>query len=140
VIARPEDVTIRAGDPRDLPAVGALLAACPEAAQWLPASDPFLVAADGAGIAAVLVWRTVAPSEHEILNLATHPGRRRRGIAARLCESALSAGGTWFLEVRASNKGAQMLYESMGFRQTGRRPRYYQNPVEDAIVFALQRC
>jgi ribosomal-protein-alanine N-acetyltransferase len=45
-----------------------------------------------------------------------------------------------FLEVRPSNPNAQTLYESMGFREIGRRPRYYpaHNGREDAIVMALE--
>jgi ribosomal-protein-alanine N-acetyltransferase len=39
-----------------------------------------------------------------------------------------------FLEVRESNLPAQRLYEAIGFREVGRRRRYYQRPVEDAVV------
>jgi ribosomal-protein-alanine N-acetyltransferase len=44
-----------------------------------------------------------------------------------------------FLEVRPSNPGAKALYESVGFREIGRRPRYYpaRDGREDAIVMAL---
>ncbi|WP_354002927.1 ribosomal protein S18-alanine N-acetyltransferase [Microbacterium elymi] len=39
-----------------------------------------------------------------------------------------------FLEVRADNPVAQALYVSEGFREVGRRPRYYQPDDVDAIV------
>ena len=44
------------------------------------------------------------------------------------------AQGAWFLEVRASNAAAIQLYESAGFHRAGRRPDYYADPAEDAIV------
>jgi ribosomal-protein-alanine N-acetyltransferase len=43
-----------------------------------------------------------------------------------------------FLEVRASNRAALALYLSLGFSQTGRRPRYYIDPVEDALLLTLR--
>ncbi|MFC2620031.1 MAG: ribosomal-protein-alanine N-acetyltransferase, partial [Pauljensenia sp.] len=38
-----------------------------------------------------------------------------------------------FLDVRPSNAAAISLYESRGFVEIGRRPRYFRNPVEDAV-------
>ena len=38
------------------------------------------------------------------------------------------------LEVRASNVPAIALYEKLGFSQAGRRPNYYRNPREDALI------
>ena len=38
-----------------------------------------------------------------------------------------------FLDVRPSNEGASGLYESRGFVEIGRRPRYFHNPVEEAV-------
>ncbi|HIK25213.1 MAG TPA: hypothetical protein IGP91_05330 [Thermosynechococcus sp. M46_R2017_013] len=38
------------------------------------------------------------------------------------------------MEVRASNEPAQRLYQHFGFELVGRRPRYYQNPEEDALI------
>lgn len=40
------------------------------------------------------------------------------------------------LEVRASNHGAQQLYEQLGFARVGLRRRYYSNG-EDAILMTL---
>jgi ribosomal-protein-alanine N-acetyltransferase len=44
-----------------------------------------------------------------------------------------------FLEVRASNISAQMLYINHGFIQIGRRAAYYPKEIgfEDAIVMSL---
>jgi ribosomal-protein-alanine N-acetyltransferase len=39
-----------------------------------------------------------------------------------------------YLEVRASNQGAIAFYTRLGFRACGRRPKYYRNPEEDAVL------
>ncbi len=75
----------------------------------------------------------------EIVNLAVHPEHRRRGLGAELvgevCRRLATAGaGTVCLEVRESNAGAIAFYGEMGFREVGRRSRYYRRPVEDALV------
>jgi len=41
------------------------------------------------------------------------------------------------LEVRDSNKAARGFYGSFGFIEVGRRPGYYADPVEDAILMRL---
>lgn len=43
-----------------------------------------------------------------------------------------------FLEVRESNVAAQKLYKKCGFTEIGRRKRFYQNPVEDAIAMGIE--
>jgi ribosomal protein S18 acetylase RimI-like enzyme len=42
------------------------------------------------------------------------------------------------LEVRAASAGAIALYATLGFTQTGRRPRYYRDPEDDAVVMRLE--
>ncbi len=78
-----------------------------------------------------------------IQNVAVHPRRRRHGVGGLLLEQALRAG--WAggmngvrLEVRTSNRTAQRLYRKLGFREAGRRPRYYRDTGEDAIVMRLE--
>jgi ribosomal-protein-alanine N-acetyltransferase len=87
----------------------------------------------------IVFW--VVADEMHLLNLAVHPGRRRRGVARALLAEALDqargrgAGVAW-LEVRPSNAPALNLYESFGFKEVGRRPRYYDDTGEDAILLA----
>src|SRR5262249_54803806 len=115
--------------------IAAIQAASPEAAVWNPLEFNCRVAASEGEVLGFLVTRETVPGESEILNLAVHPSHRRRGIAKRLMQNALtSAQGMWFLEVRESNEGALRLYESLGFEQAGRRENYYSNPPESAIV------
>lgn len=78
--------------------------------------------------------------ESELLNLAVAPDLRREGVGARLLDAALAWAGSrgareTFLEVRESNVSAITLYEREGFRAVGRRSDYYQDPVEDAILY-----
>jgi ribosomal-protein-alanine N-acetyltransferase len=106
------------------------------------AATPFakvLVAASAAG--AVVGYAVVyfASDQSELANLAVAVTHRGQGIGRRLLEGAIAEamahGATaMFLEVRASNVAAQSLYESAGFERVGIRRRYYQQPVEDALV------
>jgi [ribosomal protein S18]-alanine N-acetyltransferase len=78
----------------------------------------------------------------EILNLAVTPDSRRRGVARGLLRAGLAAlrrrrVDEVFLEVRESNRSAQALYLSSGFRPVGQRAAYYRNPKEDALVLWL---
>jgi ribosomal-protein-alanine acetyltransferase len=123
----------------DLPAIAAIQAASPEASQWKPEDylqyDALLVEP---GIA-FIVTRQVAPGEREILNLAVAPEARRTGVGRALLKHVLDgAPGSWFLEVRESNQAAIRLYESTGFRASGKRPGYYSGSSELAIVMHFQ--
>lgn len=81
--------------------------------------------------------------EGHILDLAVHPGFRRRGIAARLVDEIINClrnnkCGIIFLETRASNDAATRLYERFEFKVLARRKKYYTSPVEDAVIMALK--
>ena len=78
----------------------------------------------------------------DMMNIAVHPDYRRRGIGEglilELVNQLKKAGNECLtLEVRASNHGAIALYEKLGFVEVGRRPRYYRNPREDALILRL---
>lgn len=77
--------------------------------------------------------------ETDMMNVAVHPEYRRQGIAEslvnNLVEELCKVGShSLTLEVRASNISAQRLYEKLGFLQVGKRPKYYRNPREDALI------
>ena len=81
----------------------------------------------------------MAAGEGEITNVATAPDYRKSGIGERLAEGifnrARSCGITRiFLEVRQSNEPALRLYKKIGFVPVGKRPRFYSDPVEDAVL------
>ncbi|MDQ3602541.1 MAG: ribosomal protein S18-alanine N-acetyltransferase [Actinomycetota bacterium] len=76
--------------------------------------------------------------ELHITTIAVRPQHRRRGHARALIGAALAAypnASHVHLEVRPTNVAALDLYESLGFRKTGRRPRYYGD--EDALLMTL---
>lgn len=97
-----------------------------------------LVADYGLEVAGYVIARAIV-DEGEILNLAVAPPHQRRGVGRLLARRALdelSARGARavYLEVRESNTAARRLYESLGFEAVARRPNYYRQPVEAALV------
>ena len=132
----------------DVSAAHSILVESPEAAVWSRASLSESVANDFAwvmdvhgAVSGILIGR-VAADEFEILNLAVGNGCRRRGVATKLVRTALEHARTAgarraYLEVRASNEGGIALYMRLGFCKEGRRPHYYREPAEDAILLVL---
>lgn len=75
----------------------------------------------------------------DMMNLAVHPEHRGQGIGEqlvlRLIDHLKAQKVTCLtLEVRLSNWPARALYEKLGFLVVGRRPNYYHNPKEDALI------
>jgi len=106
-----------------------------------PASRCWVVEHGGVIIGVVVAWLLV--DEVHIATIATHPDFRRQGVAQALLAHVLKLGAeegavSSFLEVRESNFAAQALYRKFGYEQTGRRPRYYKDNGEDAILMTLE--
>ena len=75
----------------------------------------------------------------DLLRIAVHPGRRREGLASRLLaavrDRAAGAGAErMLLEVSAANDGARAFYAREGFAEIGRRPRYYKDGTDAAVM------
>ena len=77
--------------------------------------------------------------EGNITNLAVLPGYKRIGVGENLMRFLIDKvkdmgikGIT--LEVRESNEAAINLYTKLGFDSIGIRKRFYEKPVEDAII------
>lgn len=75
----------------------------------------------------------------DMMNLAVHPDYRCRGVATQLINTLIEhlkrkEVTCLTLEVRASNTTAIALYGKHGFVEVGRRPGYYHNPREDALI------
>jgi ribosomal-protein-alanine N-acetyltransferase len=141
-------LNIRPVETRDVDAILAIQSACPGIAQWTPRDYTRVAGGEMAGwvaeeagsVTGFLVARLVE-DDLEILNFAVSADARRRGIGTSLLRAALAWGNSLgarqaHLEVRASNEAALCFYEGHGFAVTGRRPRYYSAPVEDALLLA----
>ncbi len=98
----------------------------------------WLVAVDGGQLIGYVGSQTVL-GETDMMNLAVAPEARRQGTGRALVLALVDAltekgSHSLMLEVRVSNTPAQKLYEGLGFSQVGRRPKYYVNPREDALI------
>ena len=137
---------IRAMDAGDLDRVVEI-----EAASFAdPWSRALIVAELGNGLARPLVaevagrvegfiFAWIVADEVHILDLAVDPALRGNRIGSELTLAALKSGqredaAYAVLEVRRSNAAARRLYATLGFRVVGRRPGYYQDNGEDALV------
>lgn len=106
-------------------------------AQWLP----FLPAPAAPSVYPVVgyagLWLSL--DEAHITTIASAPEVRRRGVGELLLNGLIDLSeelGARFLtlEVRVSNTGAQQLYLKYGFEVRGKRPRYYTDNNEDALI------
>jgi ribosomal-protein-alanine N-acetyltransferase len=87
-----------------------------------------------------MVLGRMAADEAEILALAVLPERRRIGLGRALLAAAeahvgAAGGRVVYLEVAAANTAARALYAAAGYREVGRRSRYYPDG-GDAFVLA----
>ena len=131
--------TLRAAGPGDLELFAALEAEVFSEDPWTPymiaeeLSSPASrswIATDGSG--------DVVGDQADVMTIGVRSHARGRGIGAAILDALLGwsreAGAREiFLDVRPSNESAIHLYETRGFVEIGRRPRYFRNPVEEAV-------
>ena len=141
---------IRPATRADIPCMLRLIEHSPTASRWsrqdyegLFDANTFrrvaLLCEDQSQVQGLLIAQGIG-DEWEIENLAIAPEVRRRGFATKLLEGFLDqaraeGARAVFLEVRDSNRPARSLYEKSGFKEVGRRPRYYSQPIEDAVLY-----
>jgi ribosomal-protein-alanine N-acetyltransferase len=140
---------VHAVEPGNADAILGIQAESPEIAQWSKSAYERLAEQNMAGWAAELegavsgfITARQAGDDIEILNFAVRHDARRRGVGGLLLNEVLDWARTAraekiYLEVRESNHAARRFYERHGFGETGRRPRYYNGPIEDALLLAL---
>ena len=147
------DVRVRPYGPHDVPAILALERACVEAPQWGEAfwrggfpGDAALRAVFVAEVDERVCGYSVASSAADIAELesvAVSESARRSGLGLALCERVMQwarerGAKSMQLEVRESNVAALSLYQQLGFVEQGKRPKYYKEPVEDAVLMAAK--
>lgn len=130
----------------DLPSVAALEEKC-FSVPWSEASlrqslqDSnylFLVAEEDGNVAGYAGLLKVL-DEGDVTNIAVERAYRGRGIGSELVRQLMEEGKrcgirSFTLEVRVSNKTAVHVYEKLGFVSEGIRKRFYERPVEDALI------
>jgi len=133
----------------------AIAEAVPEAPHWprsayLNAIDPeatprrIALVAFGPQPDCVLgfVVACILPQQAELETMAVTTESQRQGLGQLLfhalaAELKTASAHELFLEVRASNRQALAFYFALGFVETGARPSYYTDPIEDAILMCL---
>jgi ribosomal-protein-alanine N-acetyltransferase len=85
----------------------------------------------------------IAPPEAELETIAVAPSFQRQGVAQLIFNEASRqlrsrAITEVKLEVRHSNDSAVKFYANAGFEERGRRPHYYFDPIEDAILMRME--
>lgn len=141
---------IRPATAADLDAILQLAASIPEAPRWSRSTyEGFLgnparalLVAPASGSLAGFVAGTLVTDFCDLESIAVAPSARRFGngtaLLSALVEWARSCSAIRVqLEVRAGNGSAIFFYQRAGFHSDGRRPRYYQNPDEDALLMSL---
>jgi ribosomal-protein-alanine acetyltransferase len=143
---------IRPATPADIPHMHSLERDADTAAHWAKRAYDALFAPEAPkrlafivgeadGVAGFVIVRC-DPDDWEIENVVVAAHWRRQGIGSNLVREvlhqALQDGATSvLLEVRENNQTARGLYEKLGFIEVGRRPNYYENPREDALLLKI---
>lgn len=87
------------------------------------------------------LWLMV--DEAHITTIAAHPDYRGRGVGELMVSSLIGIAYSihaqhMTLEVRVTNLVAQNLYRKYGFKEEGRRRRYYSDNNEDAFIMSTE--
>lgn len=141
------NATLRVASPGDLELFAALEAEVFSEDPWTPSmiaeelSSPasrYWIATDESGDVVGYGGAKVGGDQADVMTIGVRAYARGQGIGAMILDALLAwsreAGARdIFLDVRPSNEGAIHLYETRGFVEIGRRPRYFRNPVEEAV-------
>ena len=139
--------SLRVAGPGDLELIAGLEAEVFAEDPWTPymiaeeLSSPasrYWIATDESGDVVGYGGAKVGGDQADVMTIGVRAHARGQGIGATILDALLAwsreAGAREiFLDVRPSNESAIHLYETRGFVEIGRRPRYFRNPVEEAV-------
>ena len=139
--------SLRVAEPGDLELFAAFEAEVFAEDPWTPymiaeeLSSPasrYWIATDESGDVVGYGGAKVGGDQADVMTIGVAPHARGRGAGAAILDALLdwarqAGAAEIFLDVRPSNEGAIALYNSRGFVEIGRRPRYFRNPVEEAV-------
>lgn len=111
--------------------------------ETLEQTNTICLIAQKAGRTAGYLLAYTAADEAEIARIAVVKELQRQGAARALLAKLESVCGSEgikkiLLDVRSGNGAARALYTSTGFKEDGIRQRFYENPVEDAILMSRE--
>jgi len=148
---RPGPWRVRAATATDLPAIIALevegfgrpwteamyVEELARGSSWLDLA----ISESGEVVAFVCAWRILDACH--LLRIATRRSLQNSGIARTLVRHLIASARVGScsrieLEVASRNTSALALYRGLDFEVVGRRPGYYKEPVDDAILMNLQ--
>jgi ribosomal-protein-alanine N-acetyltransferase len=154
--AEPETIfTVRRMRIEDVEQVVEIAAGLKDAPHWprsayIAALDPaatplrmaLIAAEESSGAVAGFAVASMLPPQAELESIAVRPDAQRLGVGSKLIDLIVddlkaAAVSEVLLEVRASNLAGLAFYGRVGWRQTGKRLRYYADPEEDAILMSL---
>ncbi len=104
-------------------------------------NDTLFLVAEEAGEVLGFLGILLIPWESEVLEITVKQSARNRGLGGALMDEAKRRlpehkVTVIYLEVRESNDPARHLYKKQGFKEEGKRKRYYTDPVEDAVIMS----
>ena len=111
--------------------------------ETLDQTNTICLIAEKAGRTAGYLLAYTAADEAEIARIAVEKELQRQGAARALLTELESVCGSEgikkiLLDVRSGNSAARALYENAGFKEDGIRQRFYEDPVEDAILMSRE--
>lgn len=111
--------------------------------ETLEQTNTICLIAEKAGRTAGYLLAYTAADEAEIARIAVVKELQRQGAARALLAELESVCGSEgikkiLLDVRSGNSAARALYAGTGFKEDGIRQRFYENPVEDAILMSRE--
>lgn len=146
VISMP--IAIRSATLDDVPAIRAIERQSTSASHWSTEQyekllqNGTVLVAEQAGTLCGFISAQAAAGEWEIENVVIARDFLRQGVASGLVREIIGCArhknaSTVLLEVRESNRAARSLYQKLNFLEVGRRTKYYREPQEDAVLYAI---